>query len=169
MSAHPTADRPDDEPLRLRYDARLAYTYAAGRHASRFMTALRDERKLLGIKAPDGRVLVPPRVVDGEVAQPTAEWVEVGPRGTVTGCTIVEVPFVDPMTGQQRPVPYGFGFIRLDGADTNMYHFLEATSHDEIEVGMRVEAVFKPDGERQGQMSDIVGFRRVADDEEASS
>ena len=27
-------------------------------------------------------------------------------------------PFIDPMTGVQRPVPYGFGLIRFDGADT---------------------------------------------------
>jgi len=155
-----------DEPLRLSYQARLDYTYAAGAHATRFMEALRTDRRLLGIRAPGGRVLVPPRAVDGEVARHTEEWVEVGPRGTVTGCTIVEVPFVDPMTGQRRPVPYGFGFIQLDGADTNIYHFLEAVSHDEIAVGMRVEAVFKADGERQGQMSDIVGFRRIEEEED---
>lgn len=150
-----------DEPLRLEYQAVLAYTYAAGVHGSRFMSALRDEAKLLGSRSPNGRVLVPPRVVDGTVPGRTEGWVEVGPQGTVTGCTIVEVPFVDPMTGEQRPVPYGFGFIRLDGADTNIYHFLDATSHDEIAVGMRVEAVFRPDGEREGKMSDIVCFRRI--------
>lgn len=157
----------NDEPLRLPYKAELAYTYAAGKHASKFMTALRDDKVLLGVKSPNGRVLVPPRAVDGEQGTRTTEWVEVGPRGTVTGCTVVEVPFVDPMTGKKRPVPYGFAFVQLDGADTNIYHFLEETNHDEIEVGMRVEAVFKPDGEREGKMSDILGFRRI--DEESAA
>lgn len=155
-----------DEALRLPYTAVLAYDYAAGRFASRFMTTLRDEGKLLGVRDPgSGKVLVPPRIVSGLSGQELSEWVEVGPAGTVTGCTIVETPFVDPMTGEARPVPYGFGFIRLDGSDTNIYHFLDATSHEEIEVGMRVEAVLKPREERQGAMSDIRHFRRLEDQE----
>ena len=159
-----TAD--PDEPLRLEYDAVLAYTYAAGRYASHFMTTLRDEGRILAVRDPgSGKVLIPPRPVSGLSGETLDEWVEVGPRGTITGCTIVETPFVDPMTGQKRPVPYGFGFVRLDGADTNIYHFLDATSHDEIEVGMRVEAVLKPPGEREGAMSDITHFRRLTEEE----
>lgn len=155
------------EPLRLSYTARLAYEYAAGRFATRFMTTLRDEGRLLGVRDPgSGKVLVPPRPISGLSGEHLDDqWVEVGPGGIVTGCTIVETPFVDPMTGEERPVPYGFGFIRLDGADTNIYHFLDATTHDEIWVGMRVEAVLKPPGEREGKMSDIVRFRPVEDDQ----
>lgn len=153
---------PSFEPMRVAYDVVLAYQYSAGRYASRFMIALRDEGKVLGIRDPgSGKVLVPPRIVSGLSGEVLSDWVEVGPQGTVTGCTIVETPFVDPMTGQSRPVPYGFGFIRFDGADTNIYHFLDATTHDEIEVGMRVEAVLKPQGERVGAMSDIRFFRRI--------
>jgi uncharacterized protein len=155
-----------DEPLRLAYDAVLAYTYAAGRYASHFMVTLRDEGRILAIRDPgSGKVLIPPRAVSGLSGEELHEWVEVGPQGTVTGCTIVETPFVDPMTGEQRPVPYGFGFVRLDGADTNIYHFLDATSHEEIEVGMRVEAVLKPAEEREGAMSDIMYFRRIDGEE----
>lgn len=150
------------EPLRLEYHTALRYDYAAGRAATRFMHALKEEGRLLGVRDPvTGTVLVPPRPISGLSGEHLTDWVEVGPRGTVTGCTIVETPFVDPMTGQKRPVPYGFGFIKLDGADTNIYHFLEATSHDEIHVGMRVEAVLKPQDEREGKMSDIVRFRTV--------
>ena len=151
-----------DDVLRLQYEAVLDYEYAAGRAASRFMTTLRDEGRILGIRDPgSGKVLIPPRPVSGLSGDELTEWVEVGPGGTVTGCTIVETPFVDPMTGKARPVPYGVAFVRLDGADTNIYHFLEATRHEEIEVGMRVEAVLKPPEEREGAMSDIVRFRRV--------
>ncbi len=126
------------------------------------MHALKEEGRLLGVRDPGtDKVLVPPRPISGLSGEHLREWVEVGPQGTVTGCTIVETPFVDPMTGEQRAVPYGFGFIKLDGADTNIYHFLEATSHDEIHVGMRVEAVFKPQEDREGKMSDIVRFRTV--------
>lgn len=150
--------------LRLEYQTNFEYDYAAGRHGSKFMSALRDQRRLLGTRCSScGRVLVPPRPVCGICAARTDEWVEVGPTGTITGFTVVEIPFIDPMTGVQRPVPYGFAFIRLTGADTNLYHFLEENRHDRISVGMEVEAVFKPDGEREGALSDIVHFRTAGE------
>ena len=154
-----------DDALRLEYLANFEYEYSAGQYGSRFMEALRDERKLHGTRCSNcGRVLVPPRPVCGICAARTDEWVEVGPTGTITGFTVVEIPFIDPMTGVQRPVPYGFAFIRLTGADTNLYHFLEENRHDHISVGMGVEAVFKPDGEREGSLSDIIHFRTLEEE-----
>jgi hypothetical protein len=150
------------DQLRLEYLANFEYDYAAGRYASRFMSTLRDEAKLFGTRCSNcQRVLVPPRPVCGICAARTNEWVEVGPRGTIAGYTVVETAFIDPMTGVERPIPYGFAFIKLDGADTNIYHFLEENRHEYLEVGMTVEAVFKPDGEREGKMSDILRFRSI--------
>ena len=59
----------------------------------------------------------------------------------------------------QNAIPYGFAFIRLDGATTNIYHFLEENRHEHIHIGMDVEAVFKPASERDGTMADIIHFR----------
>ena len=150
------------DQLRLEYLANFEYDYAAGRYATRFMSSLRDDAKLHGTRCSQcERVLVPPRPVCGICAARTNEWVEVGPRGTIAGYTVVETAFIDPMTGVERPIPYGFAFIKLDGADTNIYHFLEENRHECLEVGMTVEAVFKPDGEREGKMSDILRFRSI--------
>ncbi len=161
-----TVVRDTGDTLRLEYQAALRYAYAAGHYASTFMTALRDEGRILGVRDPGtGKVLVPPRVVSGLSAQRTGEWVEVGPRGTVIGATVVQTAFVDPMTGEERPIPYGFAFIRLDGADTSIYHFLEASRLEDVRVGMRVEAVLKPREEREGQMSDIVWFATIDDEQ----
>jgi uncharacterized OB-fold protein len=152
------------DALRLEYRANFEFDYAAGEYASRFMSELRDTGKMLGTRCTNcSRVLVPPRPVCGICAARTGEWVEVGPTGTITGFTVVEIPFIDPMTGVQRPVPYGFAFIKLTGADTNIYHFLEENRHERLHVGMKVEAVFRE--ERVGSMADIVHFRTV---EEAS-
>ncbi len=63
------------------------------------------------------------------------------------------------MTGYKRPIPYGFAFVRLDGASTNIYHFLEESRHDKIHIGMAVEAVFKPAEERDGTLADIIYFK----------
>ena len=148
--------------IRLAYQANFEYDYAGGKYASKFMSALRDTGKLHGTKCTNcARVLVPPRPICGICAAPTGDWVEVGPTGTIAGFTVVEVPFIDPMTGVQRPVPYGFAFIKLTGADTNIYHFLDTADHSKLHVGMTVEAVFKE--ERVGSMADIAYYRTVQD------
>lgn len=148
------------EALRLEYIANFEYSYAIGKHASKFMAALRDDAKLHGISCPSCHdVLVPPRPVCGRCGVETDGWVEVGPRGTLTGYTVVEIPFIDPMTGVKRPVPYGFAFVKLNGASTNLYHFLSENRHDHLSVGMEVEAVFKD--ERDGSLADIIHFSPV--------
>ena len=148
------------EAMRLEYVANFEYSYAIGMHATTFMEALRDDAKLLGIRCPSCRdVLVPPRPVCGRCGVETDGWVEVGPGGGLTGFTVVEIPFIDPMTGVERPYPYGFAFVRLHGASTNIYHFLSENRHEKLAVGMEVEAVFKE--EREGSLADIVHFRPV--------
>jgi uncharacterized OB-fold protein len=150
------------DALRLEYVANFEYAYAAGEYATRFMASLKNEGKLFGTKCSHcEKVLVPPRPVCGMCNARTSEWVEVGPRGVIAGYTVVEVPFIDPMTGNQRPVPYGFAFVRLNGADTSIYHFLDENRWDHLHMGMEVEAVFKPEAEREGSLTDIIHFRAV--------
>jgi uncharacterized OB-fold protein len=152
-----------EQAIRIEQQITLRYSFAAGRHATRFFTALRDEGKILATRDAAGNVMVPPRPVCGLSGLPMDEWVEVGPDGVLAGCTIVYVPFIDPMTGAQRPVPYGFGLVRFDGADTSIYHLLDATDPAQIGVGKRVRAVFRPREERTGSLADIRHFAVVED------
>ena len=71
--------------------------------------------------------------------------------------TVVHFPFLDPTTGQPRPVPFGMGLIQLDGADTTLNHYLDETDLGRLELGLRVEAVLREP--RQGDMGDIRLFR----------
>jgi uncharacterized OB-fold protein len=50
--------------------------------------------------------------------------------------------------------------VRLDGADTALPHVV-TEGVDRVRVGLRVEAVWRPDGERVGSIRDIAGFRPV--------
>jgi len=146
--------------LRIPYLMKIEYSYAAGAHATRFFRELRDHARLWGVRCPScQRVYVPPRPVCGICFQPAREWVQVSDEGEIVGCTVVQVPFIDPMTGKQRPVPYGFAIIRLDGASTALYHFLEETDPTKMYVGQRVKAVFRP--ERTGSLDDILHFCAV--------
>ena len=148
-----------EQAIRIEQHITLSYRFAAGSHATRFFEALRDEGRILATRDAVGNVMVPPRPVCGLSGLPMDEWVEVGPDGVLAGATIVYVPFIDPMTGMQRPVPYGFGLVRFDGADSSIYHLLDATDPAQIGVGRRVRAVFRPREERTGSLADIVHFK----------
>jgi hypothetical protein len=121
---------------------------------------LRDNKRIYGIKCPEcNKVLVPIRRVCGECFREMEELVEVGPQGTVETFTVLSFGFVDPETGKQRPVPYTWAFIKLDGSDNTFIHYLQETDLSKLKIGMRVEAVFEE--ERRGHVLDIRHFRTV--------
>jgi uncharacterized OB-fold protein len=53
-------------------------------------------------------------------------------------------------------VPYGYAFIKLDGADTLLPHFVDSTDPEKVKVGARVKAVFEE--KRAGRIMDIRHF-----------
>ena len=58
------------------------YSRTVGPHIGRFLTALRDGR-IEGVRARDGRVLVPPAEFDPAIGEPLTDWVTVADQGTV--------------------------------------------------------------------------------------
>jgi uncharacterized OB-fold protein len=78
----------------------------------------------LAIKCPScKRVYVPPRRVCGRCFIEMSDFVELPPRGTLTAFTVLMFSFVDPDTGKERPVPYGYGYVRFEGAHNTLPHF----------------------------------------------
>lgn len=151
-----------EELLNVISETRYPYKYSCGTIASEFFIALRDKKKILGRKCSKcGKVLLPPRPVCGICWAPTTEWVEIGPKGTLEGFTVVCFTFIDPITGKQRPVPYGYGMVKLDGSDSRMQHFLKESDPKKLRVGLRVEAIFAD--ERTGSLSDIKHFATIND------
>jgi len=49
--------------------------------------------------------------------------------------------------------------IAVDGSDGGLLHMLGGVEPDEVRIGMVVEAVWKPVGERVGSILDIAHFR----------
>jgi len=150
------------EPLQLDQQLTLPFRFAAGSLAGHFFRTLEAERRIVGRRCPNGHVLLPPRPVCGLCQLETEAWVEVGPGATLGGYTVVHTPFTDPMTGVARPVPYGFGLIHFDGADTSVYHLIEETDPAALRIGMRLEPVWRAAEECEGSLTDIRGFRPVA-------
>ena len=139
-------------------DAIQPFSYAVGLHGSKFFDELKNNKRIVGSKCEKcGKVYVPPRRVCGECFAENKEFVEVGPQGSIGTYTIVRYAFIDPETGQQKPVPYGYGFIKFDGADTLFQHFIELEDEARVKIGARVEPVFAE--ERKGTIRDILYFR----------
>lgn len=140
-------------------EASQPFNWSVGKHGSYFLQQLRDKRKIVGIKCPGcQRVYVPPRPVCGHCFKGLTldDIIPVSDEGTVYVCTIVQFGFVDPSTGIQRPVPYTWAFVKLDGADTCLTHFLDSTDPEKVKVGARVKAVFEE--KRTGNLMDIKHF-----------
>jgi uncharacterized OB-fold protein len=132
----------------------IPFNYAAGAIASRFFVELRDHRKILGKRCPQcTRVIVPPQKFCLHCFTATYEWVEVGPTGTLVNFTVVQKSEAH----HPRKAPFAYGVIQLDGADSNLVHFLGEINLDHIQLGMRLQAVFKE--ERVGNILDIAYFK----------
>ena len=127
------------------------YTRSAGEVIGRFFAGLK-ERHIFGIRARDGRVLVPPQEYDPETSEALDEWIEVADIGTVTTWSWVYEP------REKHPLqqPFAFALIRLDGADTALLHTVAAASPDAMKTGMRVRARWRPDP--VGDITDILCF-----------
>ncbi len=138
----------------------LRYRYSAGRYGSRFLTALKDKVILGSRCAACDWVLVPPRIACAGCSRPMTQFVPVAHTGALIAYTQVTFPFIDPFTGEKRPIPYCYGMIRLDGTDNTFQYFLEEKDVRRLRSGLRVEAVFRDT--REGSIRDILHFRTVA-------
>jgi uncharacterized protein len=118
----------------------LDYVYAASPEESAFYRGLAEGR-IVGQRCPScGKVYVPPRSACPSDGTPTAEEVELSDTGTVTTFCIVNVPFL----GQRITPPYVSAYVLLDGADIAFLHLILDIPADEVRMGMRVKAVWKP-------------------------
>jgi uncharacterized protein len=141
--------------LSIRTPVELHYKFYAGRASSRFLRHL-VEGKILGQRCPVCRkVYVPPRGACAADGVPTDEEVEVADRGIITTFCVVNVPFY----GQKIDIPYVSATILLDGADIGLMHLLQEVDPAEVRMGMRVEAVWAPPGERRPTLESIRYFR----------
>ncbi|MGP3974856.1 Zn-ribbon domain-containing OB-fold protein [Streptomyces sp. 8N114] len=128
------------------------FTRSLGPVQSAFLTGLR-ERTVLGVKASDGRTLVPPTEYDPVTAEEIRDLVEVGSTGTVTTWSWNATP----RRGQPLRHPFAWVLVRLDGADTALLHALDAPGGPgSVRTGMRVRIRWAE--QRGGAITDITCF-----------
>lgn len=121
----------------VRTPARLEFTYTAGLATTRFLKGI-AQGKLLGERAPGGKVYVPSRGADPQLGVPTTEPVDLPHVGTLVSFCVVNVAFY----GQGMEIPYTSGLILLDGSDLPLMHLIQECPVEDVHIGMRVEAVW---------------------------
>lgn len=128
------------------------YTRSTGPVVGAFLTGLRD-RKVLGARASDGRVVVPPMEYDAATAAPVSadELVPVSDAGVVTSWAWNPTP----RPGQPLDRPFAWALVQLDGSDTGLLHALDAPK-ESITTGMRVKVRWAD--ETTGVIQDIACF-----------
>lgn len=133
----------------------LKYLHTASHQESRFLRGLTQGR-LIGQRCPVcQKVYIPARSscpVDGVA---TVEDVELPDSGTITTFCIVNVPFL----GQRITPPYVAAYVLLDGADIAFLHLILECSVQEVRMGMRVQAVWRPRDQWGPSLENIDHFR----------
>ncbi len=132
------------------------YIYTLGIAGEKFFSEIKENERILGAKCKHcGHVFVPPRIYCEKCFEKATEWVDIGTRGTVYTFTKA---FVD-VKGAKLKEPILFAFVKFDGAEGGLIHRLGEVKPGEVEISMAVEAVFKPQAERKGDINDIKYFK----------
>lgn len=144
------------EPVRsIRTPAKLTYRYTPGRAQSRFLHAMAEGR-VIGERCPVcEKVYVPSRGACPVDGVPTRDEVVLGDKATVVSFCVVNVEF----TGRGFDIPYASALVLMDGADIPVFGLIQEMPHDEVRVGMRVEAKWKPEPEWTTSFENIEWWR----------
>ncbi|WP_034269037.1 Zn-ribbon domain-containing OB-fold protein [Haloechinothrix halophila] len=153
--APPAAERADGTSVdTMITPIKLGYDHTVSPEESRYLRAL-GEGKLIGQRCPKcEKVYLPPRGACPTDGVPTTTEVELPDTGIVTTFCIVNVPFL----GQQITPPYVVAYILLDGADIAFLHLVRGCEADEVRMGMRVRAQWRPREEWETSMRNIAHF-----------
>lgn len=141
-----------------RGDFPVEYLYTAGVAGERFMTTLRERGLLAATRCREcGVTYLPPRIYCARCfADLLGSWVEVPPRGVVHTYTVVSTG----SQGQPLRDPEVIAYIKIDQTDGGILGRV-AASPEAIAIGMAVEGVLAPPGERRGTITDIRYFKPV--------
>jgi hypothetical protein len=152
-----------EKEIKVSWEAKAEYKWDCGIAYSKFLKGLK-EGKVYGRKCYScGRVLVPPRMFCERCYDYTHEWVLLKDEGEIL---TFSVSFVN-TDATRREKPEVPAVIRLDGASENIgiLHKLGEVGETleevlkNVSIGMRVKAVWKPDKEREGSITDILYFK----------
>lgn len=155
--AEPVSDNVDDrDPVTIMViPTSISIQHTASRPESIYLRAI-QQGTLLGARTGDnGKVYFPPREADPATGKELDQFVELPDKGTVTTFAIINIPFA----GQKIKPPYVAAYILLDGADIPFLHLVTEIDAADVRMGMRVQAVWRPQEEWGLGIDNIEHFR----------
>jgi uncharacterized OB-fold protein len=153
----PVSDEVDDrDPVTLLVvPTSISIQHTASAPESIYLRALQQGTLLGARSGEDGKVYFPPREADPATGKALDQFVELPDTGTVTTFAIINIPFA----GQRIKPPYVAAYILLDGADIPFLHLVTGIDAADVRMGMRVQAVWKPQDQWGLGIDNIEHFR----------
>jgi uncharacterized OB-fold protein len=132
--------------------------YTFGIAGERFFRSIKDEGRILGTYCRNcDHLYVPPAIFCERCLSALDEWEDMGTCGEVHTFTVLyEDEHGAPQEEARVVVFVCFG-------DGGLVHYLHGVDPENVEIGMIVEAEFKPKSERTGSIMDILHFKPVTD------
>lgn len=139
------------------------YAWDTGIGIGRYLEALK-EGYLLGAYCRHCRkTVIPPRAVCEWCYQPMDKFVPLKDTGTINTFSLCYVTW-DVQRIKEPEIP---AVIEIDGASPlhGILHKLGEVDPDQVQIGLRVQAVWKPAAEREGAITDILYFKPLREGE----
>ncbi len=151
------SDLTEGKVITEEWEPEAKYAWSTGESMSRFLSELK-EGKLVGRQCDEcGRTLFPPRSFCEDCFKRTGDFVRLKDTGTVETFSI---SYLD-TDARRIEEPIFVAVISIDGASEKMgfMHYLGEVDKDDIQIGMKVKAVWKPKEKREGSVTDIMYFK----------
>jgi len=149
-------NRDPNSPVVWNGELPITNRYTYGLAGEKFFRTLKDEGRILGTHCPHcDQTYVPAAIFCERCLAKLDDWVDVGTSGEVNTFTFLQVN----LNGSPLEKPEIIAFVRF--GDGGLIHRLGEITPDQVEIGMMVQAVFKPSSERIGSILDIDYFKPV--------
>ena len=141
----------------------IEYAWSTGVAITAFLKGLKNG-VILGVSCDDcNRTVCPPRMFCEECFSPMNIYVELPDTGTINTFSLAFIN-TDASRRDKAEIP---AVIDIDGTSISPSGFLhlidENTPHDIIKIGAKIKAVWKPEAERIGDITDIRYFQLMED------
>ena len=149
--------RDSNAPAHWQGELPVTNRYTYGLAGEKFFRAIKDEGRILGTHCPNCDITyVPASIFCEQCLAKLDDWVDVGTSGEIFTYTLL---FVN-LDGSPKEKPEIIAFISF--GDGGIIHRLNKVDLDKVEIGMKVQAIFKPISKRIGSILDIDYFRPVS-------
>jgi hypothetical protein len=146
-------------PMHWRGDMQADYLYTNGVAGDKFFKHLKEKDSFLANKCPKcKKVFFPPRLFcEGCFCEiPDEKWLEIPLTGNIKLYTIVTIDTY----GSKLEKPKVIALINIDKTDSTLLGIIETENPDEELYNVKVEAVLKPKNKREGNLKDILFFKK---------